>query len=79
MLMAQTLNKLSVTVQAGRGGAHRHRGLRRADRGERLHEHRANLDLGQSHQVGPGKLSTGWSIPSDSWVGLTLNYRVIHS
>ena len=46
---------LSATVQAGRGGADRHRGFGRADRGERLHEHRADFDLGQGSQVGSGK------------------------
>ena len=46
-----------MIVQAGGGGAHRHRGLGRADRGERLHEHRAHPPLGQRLQGRSGEES----------------------
>ena len=46
---------LPLIVQAGGGGAHRHRGLGRADRGERLHEHRAHPPLGQRLQGRSGE------------------------
>ena len=49
------IHSLSVIVQAGGGGAHRHRGLGRANRSERLHEHRAHPPLGQRLQGRSGE------------------------
>ena len=49
------IHSLCLIVQAGGGGAHRHRGLGRADRGERLHEHRAHPPLGQRLQGRSGE------------------------